>query len=77
MPLEQRLQLRLAIPAHEYLAYYRNEAGEVIARALDGRSVAFPASSLRPYVSHEGVYGMFEICFDGQNRLVRVTRLGD
>ena len=77
MAQQQRVSLRLSITAHEYLAYYRNEADAVLARTLDGRSIEFPANALRPHVTHQGVYGLFEIEFDASYRLIRLERLGD
>ena len=72
-----RLRLRLAIPAQEYLAYYRHEAEAVMARTLDGPSIEFPAAALRRHVSRDGVYGLFEIEFDASRRLIRLERLAD
>lgn len=77
MAQHHRLRLRLAIPAHEYLAYYRNQADTVMARTLDGRSIEFPANALQRHVSHHGVYGLFEIAIDADHRLVRIDRIGD
>lgn len=73
----RRLRLRLAIPAHEYLAYYRNEAEAVITRALNGQVIEFPARALRRHVSRDGVYGVFEIAFDANHRLIRLDRVAD
>lgn len=77
MTQPQRRRLRLAIPAHEYLAYYRNEAEAVIARALNGQVIEFPARALRRHVSRDGVYGLFEIAFDADHRLIRLDRIAD
>ncbi len=71
------LRMRLAIPAHEYLAYYRNQADAVLARTLDGRSIEFPAIALRRHVTHGGVHGLFEIEFDADYRLIRLERVGN
>ena len=71
------LRLRLAIPAHEYLAYYRQQADAVMARTLDGRSIEFPANALRQHVTRDGVYGLFEIIVDAGYRLIRIDRIGD
>lgn len=77
MNAQTRLRFRLAIPAEEYLAYYRREAGEVVALSEDGRNVQFPASALQRFVSHAGVYGRFEIVFDDRHKLLALNRLGD
>ena len=73
----QRIHVRLSIPADEYLAYYRHEADQVMARSVDGRSVQFPASALRRHVTRAGISGLFEIVVDGDNRLLRLDRIGE
>lgn len=65
----------LRISADRYLRYYRGDAGYVVARAHDGRTVRFPAHVLRPFVTHEGVHGEFRLRYDQSNRLVSFERL--
>ena len=71
------LCVRLSIPADRMLAYYRNDAEQVLATAIDGRTVQFPAATLRPFVTHAGVNGLFEIAFDENSRLIAMRRVGD
>ena len=66
------IRFRLAISAEEYLAYYRGSAQEVVARSDDNRIVRFPASAIREFVTHDGIYGSFEITFDENNKLIGV-----
>ena len=66
------ISFRLAISAEEYLAYYRGSAQEVVARSDDNRIVRFPASAIREFVTHDGIYGSFEITFDENNKLIGV-----
>ena len=76
MSAPQRIRLRLSIPADEYLAYYRHEADQVMARSVDGRSIQFPASALRRYVTRGGINGLFEIVVDADNRLLGSASAG-
>lgn len=71
------IRFRLALPADQYLAYYQLRARDVLVRAEDGRSAKFPADKLRPFVSHEGVYGLFELCFDMNNKFTSLERIAD
>ncbi len=71
----QQVTLNLYISADEYLKLYRGQAHYASARALDGRKVRFPAHILKPYVTHEGIRGLFEICFDGQGKFLSIRRL--
>lgn len=68
-------RFRLAIPAEEYLAYYRGNAKAVVVRSDDNRTIRFPASAIREFVSHDGVYGRFEITFDENNKLIEVKAI--
>lgn len=66
------IRFRLAIPADDYLAYYQGSAQEVVVRSDDDRIVRFPASAIRKFVTHDGVFGHFEVTFDEKNRLIEI-----
>jgi hypothetical protein len=70
-----RIRFSLDISSDDYLRYYRGEAQMVQVVADDGRRIRFPASSLRPFVSRDGVRGAFEITLDGENRLLELRKL--
>lgn len=70
-----RLVVDLHIPADEYVRWYRGGPRVVSAVARDGRRVQFPAASLQPFVTHDGVHGTFAIHFDDNHKLQRVERL--
>ena len=65
----------LRISKDEYLRWYQGSAHAVYARALDGRSVNFPANILRPFVSHDGIKGRFAIQFDDQMKFKSISRV--
>jgi hypothetical protein len=71
----QQVRFRVAIPARRFEDYYRGAARHVLVRAEDGRSIQLPASLLRPFLDHQGVYGEFLICFDENHKLVDIRRL--
>jgi len=66
------IRFRLAISAEEYLAYYQGSAQVVVARSDDGKTIRFPASAIRQFVTHDGIYGSFEISFDENNKLIAI-----
>ena len=72
----QELIIDLALPAERYLAWYRGQAGRVVMRSRDGRSVSLPAHHLRPFLTHEGVYGSFVMRFTSEGKLDSLERLG-
>ena len=71
----RRVRFRLAISAEDYLAYYQGRAKDVVVRADDNRIVRFPASALRSFVRHDGIFGRFEVTFDQSNRLVSIEAI--
>jgi len=65
----------LVITRDEYLRWYQGTAKAILAQSRDGRKVSFPAHSLQPYVSHNGIRGTFAIYFDENNKLQKVEKL--
>jgi hypothetical protein len=71
----QTIRFHLSIPPDEWLRYYRGEATKVVTYASDGRTVQLPASSLRPFVTGEGIYGEFVMRIDDNNKLIDMKRI--
>ena len=69
------IRFHLNIPAETYRQYYQGRVNEVQVRSLDGQNLRFPAAILRPYLSHVGVSGLFELEFDENQRFVSLKRL--
>lgn len=78
MPIDMaKLRVQLALPYSEFMKVYQGQARVVSARLADGRVIQFPAHSLRPYLTHQGIFGEFEIEFsDDAHKLVDVRRCG-
>jgi hypothetical protein len=68
----RRYEVDLNIPTAELLRYYRGAASVVVTADRYGRSIRFPASALRPFVSSAGVHGRFLLCVDDHNRLQQI-----
>lgn len=75
--ITQSLRFRLAIPAADYLAYYKGKVRDVVVTLSDGRRIKFPANALQSVISHQGIYGVFELRFDAQNKLQGLLRISD
>ncbi len=72
----RQVRFTLRIPAEEMLRYYRGKAASVSVMAEDGRRLRFPAETLRPFVTREGISGRFVLRFDERNRLQGIDRIG-
>ena len=73
----QQLILDLALPAERYLAWYLGRAERVSMVSRDGRRVSLPAHHLRPFLTHQGVYGSFVLQFTDEGKLIKLERLAD
>jgi len=69
------IRFRLAISAEDYLAYYQGSAQDVVARSEDNKTIRFPASAIRKFVTHDGINGEFEITFDENNKLIAIQSI--
>ena len=67
--------LTLSISSAEYERLYRGQAQTVVAHDTQGRTLQFPAGSLRPFLTHSGIQGTFAIRIDANNRLQDIRRV--
>jgi Protein of unknown function (DUF2835) len=70
-------RFRLAISAEQCLAYYEGAARAVVVTLADGQNLQFPAESLRPFITRDGVHGAFVLRVDANNKLQAIERVGD
>ena len=70
------VQVRLHISADEMVRYYSGDAQVVRARTVDRRTtVQFPARLLRPFVTGDGVHGLFQLFFTADNRFREIRQV--
>jgi hypothetical protein len=70
------LLLDLALSAERMRAIYQGRANRILVQSRDGRRVSVPAHHFRPFLTHEGVYGCFELEFNSSGQLLSLRRLG-
>lgn len=70
------LALDLTLSSEKLERMYAGSAKTVFARCLDGRSIRFPVGILRPFITHDGVCGRFEIIFDEKHKFQSIHRIG-
>lgn len=71
----RELIIDVALPAERYLAWYRGSAQRVLMNSRDGQRVSLPAHHLRPFLTHDGVYGSFVMRFTDEGKLLSLERL--
>jgi len=67
--------LDIYLPADRLQAVYRGDANRVLVVSRDGRRINLPAHHLRPFITHSGVRGSFELEFDDAGLLLALRRL--
>ena len=65
------------MPTDKYMAYYKGRAGYIMVKSLDNRSIKFPANAIRRFLTHDGIYGLFEIHFDQNNKLIEIKQISN
>jgi hypothetical protein len=69
------LVLDIALSAERLRAVYQGRANRILLESRDGRRVSLPAHHIRPFMTHDGVYGSFELEFSPQGELLSLRRL--
>jgi uncharacterized protein DUF2835 len=69
------VRFQLALSADKYMAYYKGAAKNIVTRSIDNKSIKFPANAIRSFLTHDGIYGLFEIYFDENNKLVKIEQV--
>ncbi|RDL43152.1 DUF2835 domain-containing protein [Marinomonas piezotolerans] len=62
------------LSAHQYKEMYRGTKKYLVAQSRDGRKVQLPLSVFQRFVTLKGVYGVFEIEFDENRKLVGIEK---
>lgn len=70
----RQFTLMLSISKADYERLYRGQVKTVVARDTQGKTLQFPALSLRQFLSHDGIHGTFVISVDADNRLLGIRR---
>jgi hypothetical protein len=72
---QREFSFSIQISQQEFLRHYQGTAGTVQVISDCGRRLRFPASRLRPFLSHAGVRGRFLLTVDADNRFLNLQRL--
>ncbi|MGD9850084.1 MAG: DUF2835 family protein [Nitrospirales bacterium] len=71
----QTVRVSLRISARRFRAYYEGSVDSVVAQAEDGRTVQFPARVLRPFLTHRGIDGIFDLTFSSRQKFHSINRV--
>lgn len=71
----QTVRVFLRISTRRFQAYYEGAVDSVVAQADDGRTVQFPARVLRPFLTHRGVEGTFDLTFSARQKFHSIKKV--
>ena len=69
------IRFRLTLSAEKYLEYYKGNARNIVVRSEDNKNIKFPANAIRGFLTHDGIFGLFEIQFDENNKLIKIIQI--
>jgi len=72
---QHSIKVSLGISAQEYIRVYQGSAKTVSALDHLGRRVNFPVNILQPFVTRDGVNGVFIIEFTKDNKFKGIQRM--
>ena len=72
----QTIRFKLSLTSKQFLQVYQGTAKNIAARTDDGQVIKFPAQHIKPFLTHDGIYGYFEIEFSHEHKFIGIKRLG-
>ena len=72
---QQQYRFRIQISQMEFLRHYQGTASSVQVMSECGRRLRFPASRLRPFLTHTGISGRFVLTVDADNRFLDLEKI--
>lgn len=70
-----KIVLDVDLSAYKYKEMYKGTKKFLLARSRDGRNVQMPLDLFRPFLTHQGIFGSFEVEFDENRKLVDIKKL--
>lgn len=73
--MDSEFRFSMNLSRQKYLHYYAGAATSIQVQSDEGLTIRFPASALKPWVTHQGVSGTFIIRFDQHHKLIELKKL--
>ena len=72
----KRFDFSMGLPAHILKEYYRGNVQNVVVTTDGGLRLQLPIEALRPYVTEDGIYGVFVVYVDDNHKLIQLEKTG-
>ena len=73
--LQRQVEFWLELDAQSYLSYYRGQIKNIQVTSFCQQRVKFPASLLKPFITHAGVKGRFVLTYLTSGKVVSLTKI--
>lgn len=73
--MERHYRFSLSISYVKFQQYYSGAASSVLVRTHNGLKLQLAAAKLRPYLTHSGINGIFELITDENNKFKSLIKL--
>lgn len=73
--MSQGIPFNINLSYEKFFEVYKGHAKYVVVKAIDGRTLQFPAEILKPYLTHTGIQGRFIIYFDDKNKFKSLEKM--
>lgn len=70
------VRFKLSLSSEQFLQVYQGIAKNVTARTDEGQVIKFPAQHIKSFLTHDGIYGYFEMEFSPEHKFIGIKRLG-
>lgn len=73
--MTNQLTVSLNISYDEFEVVYRGSAKHVFANTMEGKSMRFPADILKPFLTRDGIQGLFRVKFDADHKFAGIYKI--
>lgn len=74
--MKHSVRFNLSLSSKQFLQIYQGIAKNVTTRTDDGQVIQFPAQHIKSFLTHDGIYGYFEMTFSAEHKFMGIKRLG-
>jgi len=73
--MHKAFRFYLDIRYEQFLSVYRGTHSSIRTKTLDGRIIEFPARNAQPFLTRNGINGLFEMTLTAENKFVALKKI--
>ncbi len=75
MPKNYFIRFSLKLTVDQYLRVYQGTVKRISVIAENSQRIEFPAQNIRKFLTHDGIYGLFEMELSCENKFVAIRKI--